>query len=83
MDNMTGFSSTEYTNKQFIDFVAPGYRTNVMDLYIRRSAGEAVPNRYEIELLTQNSYPLPIEMNASIIQYEGKPATMAIIRDIT
>ena len=45
--------------------------------------GEEVPNRYDAEISTKNGTAIPIEINAGIIEYEDKPATMAVVRDMT
>ncbi len=83
MDKMTGYTTSEYLGKPFINFVSPEYRELVIERYKKRLAGEAVPSRYETELITKDNKSLPVEINASIIEYEGKPADMAIIRDIS
>ncbi len=83
MVEMTGFSLDEAIGKSFIDFVAPEYKESVIENYRGRLSGEAVPNSYEIELLAKNGSRIPVEINASRIEYEGKSADMAIVRDIT
>ncbi|MFH1032753.1 MAG: PAS domain S-box protein [Chloroflexota bacterium] len=83
MKEMTGFSPDEGIGKPFIDFITPDYRTFVADIYRKRQAGKAVPNHYEAEMFGKNGTMIPIEVNASVIEHEGKPAVMAIIRDIT
>jgi signal transduction histidine kinase len=45
-------------------------------------AGEVVPGRYEIAISTKDGNEIPVEVNANPIDFEGKPADMAIIRDI-
>jgi len=44
--------------------------------------GDAIPNIYEIEIVSKYGLETPVEINASRIEYEGRPASMAIIRDI-
>lgn len=83
MIELTGFSRDEALGKQFIDFVAPEYRELVLNRYKRRMSGEGVLNRYEIEILAKNGRKTPVELNISVIDYKGKTALMAIIRDIT
>ncbi|MDD5082035.1 MAG: PAS domain S-box protein [Dehalococcoidales bacterium] len=79
----TGFTAQSTIGRAFIDFVAPKYKQLVIDRYRQRLAGHETPNRYEIEILTLKGASIPVEINASVIEYEGKPADMAIIRDIT
>ncbi|MFX1342961.1 MAG: PAS domain S-box protein [Promethearchaeota archaeon] len=83
MVEITGFSLEEALGKSFIDFISPEYRKVVSDRYKKRISGEEVPNRYEIALLSRDGRKIPAEVSASRIDYKGKPANMAIIRDIT
>jgi PAS domain S-box-containing protein len=46
-------------------------------------SGEVTPSNYEIEILAKDARRIPVEISASQIEYGGKPADMAIIRDIT
>jgi diguanylate cyclase (GGDEF)-like protein/PAS domain S-box-containing protein len=83
MMEITQYTMEETIGKLFIDFVSPEYKTLVIERYKRRIAGEEVPNRYEIEIITGDGKTIPVEINASCIEYEGKLADMAIVRDIT
>jgi len=80
---MAGFSAEEIAGKSFIDFVSPEYREFVADRYKRRMSGEEVPGSYEIEFIAKDGSKTPVEISASVISYEEKPADMVIIRDIT
>jgi signal transduction histidine kinase len=46
-------------------------------------SGENVPAIYKTAIVAQDGHHIPVEINASIIVYQGRPAVMAIIRDIT
>jgi PAS domain S-box-containing protein len=83
MLEVTGFSMNETLGRAFLDFVSPESRGLVADRYSRRIAGESVSDRYEIEILSRDGEKIPVEISASIIEYEGRPADMAIIRDIS
>ena len=83
MVDLTGYSLEEVIGKPFFDFLTPKYQPLVADVYRRRMLGEAVPNRYDAEIATKSSTVVPIEINAGIIEYEGKAATMAVVRDMT
>ena len=48
-----------------------------------RIKGESVPNIYEVQAITKDGKILPIEINASVMEYEGKPAVQSIVRDIS
>lgn len=53
------------------------------DRYRRRKSGETVPNFYEAVLKRSDGRPAHAEINVSRITFQGKPAELAIIRDIT
>lgn len=78
-----GYLSDELMSKPFMDFVSPEHREQVIGSYMRRLAGEKVPNIYEIALLCKDGSIIPVEINASLIEYDGKPATLSMVRDIT
>jgi two-component system sporulation sensor kinase A len=59
------------------------YRQLVMERYTQRLRGEKVPATYEIETVTKNSERKPVELSATRINYQGCPADLIIIRDIS
>ena len=83
MSEVTGYSLFEVFNQPFVDHIAPEHRAFVMKSYTMRQLGEKALPRYEVSILTRNSREVPVEMNVSRIDYDGKPADMAIVRDIT
>jgi PAS domain S-box-containing protein len=83
MAEISSFGMNEVIGKPFIEFVSLPFRKFVNDMYLKRIAGEEIPNKYEVELISKHGKIIPVEINASLIEYEGKPADMAIIRDIT
>jgi PAS domain S-box-containing protein len=83
ISTITGFTPEEAFEKPFVNFVSPAYRELVTKMYKRRMSGEELPSRYETEILSKDGKSIPVEISASVIEYEGKPADMAIIRDIT
>lgn len=78
-----GFPVEETISKPFLDYIAPASRGNVQETYIKRLRGEKVPDTYETALLNASGNNVPVEINASLIEYAGKPATLAIIRNIS
>jgi PAS domain S-box-containing protein len=83
MLELSGFLSDEVIGRPFLEFVVPSFREMTADNYKRRLSGLTTPQRYEIEITTKDGSNIPLETNASIITYEGKPADMATVRDIT
>ncbi|MBI2829771.1 MAG: PAS domain S-box protein [Chloroflexi bacterium] len=79
----TGFSMPEVLGQPFVNFIPPEWRDTITSRYMKRLAGEEVPNRYEMEILRKDGSRIPVEANANVIMYEGRPADMAVVRDIT
>ncbi len=80
--NLGGHALDELIGMGFQDLLAPEVRDGVLDRYRRRMAGEQVPSVYETKLLARDGQMLDAELNAGIIQYQGRPAVLIFIRDI-
>ena len=80
---MTGFSREENLGRPFLDFVAPDHVMSLAERYQKRMNGEPVADRYETVLRHKNGGLIYVDVSNSIIENEGKPATMSIIRDVT
>jgi PAS domain S-box-containing protein len=63
--------------------VAPEERKIIKQRTAARARGEDVPNRYELTLLRRDGSRVLTEVNVIKIIYNGKPASLAIHRDIT
>jgi two-component system NtrC family sensor kinase len=80
---MSGFNIDEIQGKSVVDFVSPRYKEMVSQNYAKRMAGEDVSGRYELEINRKDGRVVAVEINASVIEHEGRPADMAFVRDIT
>jgi PAS domain S-box-containing protein/putative nucleotidyltransferase with HDIG domain len=83
MCEISGYSTKDALGKRFVELTAPEYARLVEEIYKKRVSGEDVQNKYEIELISKHKKRIAVEINASIVEFEGKPAYMAIVRDIT
>ncbi|HEY9246573.1 MAG TPA: PAS domain S-box protein, partial [Candidatus Methanoperedens sp.] len=83
MTQITGLDIQDAIGKPFIDFISPDFREFVLSRYEKRMAGENVPNKSEIEIIAREGGNVPVEVNASLVEYDGRPAEICIIRDIT
>lgn len=82
--DITGFSKEEILRRPFENFLPLEYRQVVLRRFRRGlEKNRETPLKYEIELLSKEGINTPAEINSSIIEHEGKPAIMAILRDIT
>lgn len=83
LEKIRGDSLKNIINHKFLEFIAPEELEKIKTYYKKRISGEKVPPRYETILLRKDGKKIWVELNAGIIQYEGKPADLVIIRDIT
>ena len=63
--------------------VHPDDREKVVSYNRRRQRGEAAPDRYEFKGVRKDGTPIYIEVSVAAITYQGEPASLAYLRDIT
>ncbi len=83
MQDMTNYSFDEANEIPLMDFISPEYIDLIKERYAKRLKGEAIQSGYEIDIISKDGNKIPVEINASGIRYKGKPADMAIIRDVS
>jgi PAS domain S-box-containing protein len=66
-----------------VNYVHPDALPEVTHRYQRRVAGEDEPSVYETAMLRKDGHRLDVEVNAGLVDYQGRPADLVIIRDIT
>jgi len=81
--DITGYRKEELIGKPLEILIADEEKVNVLDIHKRRIKCEDAPSIYESIGLRKNGTEFSIEINAKKINYLGRPAVMAIIRDIT
>ena len=67
----------------FINYIHPKDQQTVIERHKKRLKGEKVPNTYAFRIRKRNGETLWAELNAVLINWEGKPATLNFLRDIT
>jgi PAS domain S-box-containing protein len=68
----------------FAEYIAPEDRDWVLDRGLSRQRGGTVPDNYECRLLKRDGTTrVFVFIDTGLIQYEGAPASMGTIRDIT
>ena len=65
------------------EYVAPEDRERVDDAFWQRYDGDDDAARYEIDLVTTDGERVPVEVNTSLVSYEGATGDLAIVRNIT
>ncbi|MFX1518272.1 MAG: PAS domain-containing protein, partial [Promethearchaeota archaeon] len=80
---ITGYTADELLDTPFMDYIHPDFRSEVVNRYEQRMAGQSISPIYETTFLLKNDRVIEVEINAGIIPYQGKQADLAIIRDIS
>ncbi|MBP6938868.1 MAG: PAS domain S-box protein [Deltaproteobacteria bacterium] len=78
-----GYTEDEISRMGLKDIVRPELAHMIEARYDKRIRGEKVPEQYEIALRSRDEIWRAFEITPSVIEYEGRPATQNVIRDIT
>ena len=76
-------SYEKLTSTPFVEFIHPEDREMVMSHHLRRTKGEPVPSHYTFRVVTPGGEVRWAEIRATLVTWEGKPATLNFITDIT
>jgi PAS domain S-box-containing protein len=80
---MTGYSREELLKMDFWRVVHPNYRALIKERSFARLRGEQPPSHYEMKYITKGGEERWAYMNAGVIDYEGAPAVIGTLFDIT
>jgi PAS domain S-box-containing protein/putative nucleotidyltransferase with HDIG domain len=78
-----GYSKETLTSGVFTSFIHPDDRRIVADYSIKRLNGENVPSFYSFRIISQDGKVKWVELNATVIEWHKKPATLNFLNDIT
>jgi two-component system, cell cycle sensor histidine kinase and response regulator CckA len=67
----------------FTEYLHPAERDTIVQRHEQRLKGEKILNMYPLRIVTRRGDSFWAEVNAVRIEWEGRPATLNIIRDIT
>jgi two-component system cell cycle sensor histidine kinase/response regulator CckA len=82
-EDLMGYSLEELATTPFNTFIHPDDRDMVFDRYRRRLGGEDVPTAYTFRVITRDGKELWIQPNSTRTVWEGKPAVLSFMQDIT
>jgi len=83
LSEIIGYSITELLGKPFSSFIDPDTLVEIEDYYKRRMAGEDVRPIYDARFRRKDGSRIDVEINAGLITYQGTPADLVFIRDIS
>ncbi|MFA9518663.1 PAS domain S-box protein [Halopenitus sp. H-Gu1] len=84
MSELTGYSLSDIIGGSITDLIGEDYRQTVLDRYrTRLEGGETPTETYKIDLRQHDGDLLPVELSVGTFDYEGRPAAIAAVRDIS
>jgi two-component system cell cycle sensor histidine kinase/response regulator CckA len=82
-EQMTGYSVEELAEIPFVDIIHPEDSDMVLERHFKRLQGGSPPTLYPFRILDKSGTELTVELNAVLIKWEDRPATINFLRDIT
>ncbi|MFX1513951.1 MAG: PAS domain S-box protein, partial [Promethearchaeota archaeon] len=83
MAEMLNYSVEEMLNTPCTKYVHPSKFSELSRNYKKCMAGQSFPLIYESKLLMKDGSVVHVELSGGIITYQGKPADLVIVRNIT
>ncbi len=80
---ITNYLSEELTSMPFAQIIHPEDREMVFERYQKRLKGEQLLEKYPFRILTKEGNTKWVEINAILITWQGRPATLNFLGDIT
>ena len=80
---MSGYPEEEYVKVPFLKMIHPDDRETVKDRHEKRVRGEEAPSVYTFRILRKDGATTWAEINAVLIEWRGRPATLNFLSDIT
>ncbi len=82
-EELTGYSAKKLSKTPFANFVHPEDRDMAVERYKRSLEGEELSSAYSFRLINSANEEFWGELNAALITWEGRPASLNFLRDIT
>ena len=78
-----GYTGDEVLGMTLTELIAPESLATVLERYRLRQEGKPVPQCYEILGLRRDGGTIPLEVSGAVTTIDGKPATLAFVRDVS
>lgn len=82
-ERLVGATMDELQSQPFTHFIHPDDRALVVDRHVRRLRGEPVDDQYSFRVVRKNGELVWLDLSVVSIEWEGLPATLSFINDIT
>lgn len=81
--DMLGGPGDEIAGRSFLEILSPEYRETACEIHSKRFKGDRVPEVYEAKIIRKDGAAIDVEISERLIQYQGKPAFLGCVRDIS
>jgi PAS domain S-box-containing protein len=82
-EELTGYEKEELTSMPFLQLIYPDDGDMVVERHLKRLKGEVLPAVYPFRFVRKDGSVGWVEINAVLITWEGRPATLNFLTDIT
>jgi len=82
-EEMVGYTADELAKISFVNLIHPEDQGMVLDRHKKRLAGEELPSTYSFRIINRTGEELKVQLNTVVITWEGRPATLNFLRNIT
>jgi len=82
-EELTGYSAEELNKIPFVNHIHPDDREMVIERHKKRLEGEDLPSSYPYRAINKTGEELWHLLNSVPVTWEGRPATLNFVRDIT
>lgn len=83
MAALAGYTIHELLGTQSDQYVVAESRARLQERRQRRKCGETTSDHYELTMMRKDGALVNLEVRVSLIQYEGEPAWLSMVRDVT
>ncbi|MCD6163782.1 MAG: PAS domain S-box protein [candidate division Zixibacteria bacterium] len=80
---LSGYSKSEMFPKKFINYFHPDDKKMIIENFAKRVKGMDKPLKYSFRFTNKNGSIQWLEISTTLITWEGKPASLGFINDIT
>lgn len=79
----TGYTKEELLEMSIYDIISPVFKKDFVNRFRRRIAGKSTNGLFETTIVRKGGKELSIESTAALTTYQGTPASVLYLRDIT
>lgn len=80
---LSGYTAEELHDRPFLELVFPEDRNIIFENYRKRLEGLAVEQHYHVRFVRKNGVLAWVEVSGVFLEWDGRPAAMAFIKDIS